>query len=252
MKASSKITVSIVLFQEQPEILQKAIESCLSVPLVHKIFVLDNSPTNALSQVCSQDKIDYRHTGSNLGFGAGHNLILNDLTKHSDFHLILNADVWFDADVLPSLLEVFQRIPDLALIAPTLLFPGGGVQQNARKQPTILNLLKRFFGAGNHDNYQGAVLDKTAQVFETEFLHGAFLLIRTEDYLQAKGFDSRYFLYMEDADLCATIKKQGKKIAHAPKQHATHILRRGSRKSLKLLLIHIQSVVKYFLKWGFN
>ena len=67
-----------------------------------------------------------------------------------------------------------------------------------------------------------------------------------------KGFDERFFLYMEDADICRRIYKSGKKILFYPKVEIIHQHQQGSSKNIKLFIIHASSAIKYFLKWGFN
>jgi GT2 family glycosyltransferase len=78
------------------------------------------------------------------------------------------------------------------------------------------------------------------------------MLFKTTDLQTLKGFDERFFLYMEDADICRRIYKSGKKILFYPKVEIIHQHQQGSSKSIKLFIIHASSAIKYFLKWGFN
>ncbi len=75
---------------------------------------------------------------------------------------------------------------------------------------------------------------------------------KTTDLQTLKGFDERFFLYMEDADICRRIYKSGKKILFYPKVEIIHQHQQGSSKSFKLFILHSVSAIKYFLKWGFN
>ena len=77
------------------------------------------------------------------------------------------------------------------------------------------------------------------------------MLFKTEDFKTLEGFDERYFLYMEDADICRKIDLLGKKKLYYPKVKITHQHQRGSSKNIKLFFHHISSAIKYFLKWGF-
>ena len=86
--------------------------------------------------------------------------------------------------------------------------------------------------------------------FYPEFVHGCFLLFKTEDFVAIRGFDERYFLYMEDADICRKLANVDKKILYFPEETIQHIQKKGSAKEIKLLAFHIISAYKYFRKWG--
>ncbi|MDC3345115.1 galactosyltransferase-related protein, partial [Flavobacteriaceae bacterium] len=85
-----------------------------------------------------------------------------------------------------------------------------------------------------------------------DFVQGSFMLFKTEDLLRLNGFDNRFFMYMEDVDICKRIDQLGKKKLFYPKVEIIHTHRKGSSKSIKLFIIHISSIIKYFMKWGFN
>ena len=77
------------------------------------------------------------------------------------------------------------------------------------------------------------------------------MLFKTQGFKDLKGFDERYFLYMEDADLCKKISKNDKKALYYPKVEIIHHHQKGSSKNIKLFFYHVTSAIKYFLKWGF-
>jgi hypothetical protein len=87
--------------------------------------------------------------------------------------------------------------------------------------------------------------------FYPDFIHGCFMLFKTKDFKNIEGFDERYFLYLEDADLCRKIDAVGKKKLYYPNIEITHQHQRGSTKNIKLFFYHLSSAFKYFLKWGF-
>ena len=72
-----------------------------------------------------------------------------------------------------------------------------------------------------------------------------------EDFIALNGFDERYFLYMEDVDICKKIDLLGKKKLYYPQEQIIHILKQGSLKNANLFFSHLSSAIKYFLKWGF-
>jgi len=244
------ITASIVLFNENIEILKKTVHSFLETPIEKKLYLLDNSSQNRLQNYFKHPEIEYIFLGGNIGFGAGHNLILDKI--NSDFHLILNPDIEFSSEIIPALTNELTSRPEVSFVTPKVVYPNKELQYVCRKYPTFFDLINRklfFLNSFIHKNeYRNKDLEKP---FYPAFIHGCFMLFKTEDFKKIKGFDTRYFLYMEDADICRKIDATGKKKLYYPYKEIIHLHRRGSSKSIKLFLIHVSSAIKYFLKWGF-
>jgi hypothetical protein len=100
---------------------------------------------------------------------------------------------------------------------------------------------------------KGIYSDKSLSTsFFAEYITGCFQLYKTEFFVKIRGFDQRYFLYMEDVDICKKIEVLGKKKMYYPKEEIFHVLKQGSSKSLKLFFRHTLSAIKYFFKWGFT
>jgi GT2 family glycosyltransferase len=62
-----------------------------------------------------------------------------------------------------------------------------------------------------------------------DWVSGACLLIRREDLERAGLFDERYFLYTEDVDLCATVRRHGRLVRFSPEAVVEH--RRGASRA---------------------
>ena len=77
---------------------------------------------------------------------------------------------------------------------------------------------------------------------------GSFLVIRTELFKKLNGFDDRFFMYLEDADLCKRVNEISK-LMYYPGASVVHRWEKGSHKNKKLLMYHIQSMRKYFEKF---
>jgi GT2 family glycosyltransferase len=244
------ITASVVLFNENLEILKKTVDSFLKTPLEKKLFLIDNSPKNRLEKYFEHPEIEYLFVGENIGFGKAHNLVIDKLT--ANFHLILNPDVTFSSDVILALITELSKSTDVSFITPKVLFSNKENQYVCRKHPTFFNLINRKSKISKNqtikNEYRNQDLERS---FCPEFMHGCFMLFKTADFKYLGGFDERYFLYMEDADICRRIDKIEKKILFFPNVEITHQLQKGSSKSMKLFIYHLSSAIKYFLKWGF-
>lgn len=246
MNFNFQITATIVIYNQDIEILQKSVTSFLNISFKKKLFIIDNASSLNLKKNFNQPEIEYIYFDENLGFGKAHNFTIDKLK--SKFHLVLNPDIQFNSSIMELLMDKLSSEKETSFITPKIVYLDRGLQEVCRKHPTILNLLKRKIGLSKYSYIE----EPQGKVFYPEFIHGCFMLFKTYDFINLGGFDKRFFLYMEDADICKKIKVNNKRILYYPKVKAIHHHQKGSSKSLKLFLIHILSAFKYFLKWGFK
>lgn len=250
MQKNIKISVAIVLFNEEEKILHKTIQCVLASKNISKLYLLDNSFKTLKETYNNNDQIEYHFIGENIGFGKAHNLVLNKLSHNSTHHLVLNPDVNFTTEVINNLVAELEKRSNITMIAPKVIYPSGEIQYTARKNPKFLELVFRRLGLKKKWIASQEYKNEISESFYPDFVHGCFMLFKTKDFIGLNGFDERYFLYMEDADICREIKKRGKKVLYYPKEQITHIHRKGSSKSFKLLNYHLVSAIKYFNKWS--
>ena len=249
MSFKYEITATIVLYHEDQEILKRTIASFLKIPLKKKLFLVDNSATRSFQNFFNDEEIEYFFPGKNIGFGKGHNFVLDKL--NSKYHLLLNPDIEFTATTILILISQLEKEHDVAFATPKVMYPNLAKQYVCRKHPTFFDLINRRIKlvpkAILKNEYRNQDLTKP---FYPDFIHGCFMLFKTTDFKDLKGFDARYFLYMEDADLCREIDILGKKKLYFPEVAIVHHYQKGSAKNLKLFWFHTFSAIKYFLKWG--
>jgi hypothetical protein len=252
----SYVNASIVLYNNPVSMLQKAIESFLNTSLEAKLYLIDNSPTNALQCLAQHDKrIYYIHNPSNPGFGAAHNIALQkSLSEQVPYHLVLNPDVHFNGSILEEIADYMDHHADVGLLMPKVLYPNGEIQTIARLLPTPWNLFaRRFIPIKNYlkklnQRYELTFFDYSI-VAEIPFVSGCFMFLRTDALQKTGGFDERFFMYLEDADLSRRIGMISKTILY-PSVEIYHEYERGSHKNWALLITFIRSVFIYFNKYG--
>jgi GT2 family glycosyltransferase len=245
-----EISATIVVFKEDLKTLQKTIDCFLKTPLLKKLYLVDNSPTNRLENHFKQPEIEYIFNGENTGFGKAHNSVISKLD--SEFHLILNPDVAFDTQVLPNLIVELKKQKNVSMISPQVEYPNGKLQYTCRKHPTFFELIYRRLKIKKEFTQQQEYRNTDlATSFYPDFIYGCFMLFKTQDFKSINGFDERYFLYMEDADICRKVMMSKKKILYFPSEKIIHVHQKASAKSVKLLNYHIISAIKYIKKWQF-
>src|ERR1700753_3750721 len=106
------VTASIVLYKNQPAPVRKTIQSFFSTQRSIKLFLVDNSPTDALRELCVRERCEYIFNGYNAGFGKAHNQVIAKVIGQTRYHLVLNPDVVFGAEVLDALIAYMDQHAD--------------------------------------------------------------------------------------------------------------------------------------------
>ena len=252
----TEISCSIVLYHNPPEEIRKAVESFLSCSKRIKLYLVDNSQDDSLRYQFISPQIEYIFNGKNLGYGAAHNLAIEKARKNSLYHLVMNPDIEFKPETIDRLFDFMELNPEVGLVMPKVLYPNGSVQYLCKRVPTPTDLILRRFVPGaikflfrkNLSAYELRDKDYDS-IMEVPNLSGCFMFIRTEVFGNVGLFDERYFLYLEDTDLCRRITEHYPTVYY-PLENIIHGYGRASYKSFKLLSHHLSSSIKYFNKWG--
>ncbi|MDE5808440.1 MAG: glycosyltransferase family 2 protein [Muribaculaceae bacterium] len=248
------ITASVVLYNTPKEEINNVLGS-LENSSVDLIYVIDHSADDMARPVVEQFKKVRYERHANAGYGTGHNHgIQQALASGSKYHAVINPDVFWGEDVIKSLADFMDSNPDCGLVMPRVLFPNGDIQYLCKLLPTPMDLIGRRFiplkgYTERHNFYYEMRWSGYDKVMDIPCLSGCFMFMRCDVLRQTGGFDERFFLYAEDIDLCRRIGEKARTLYY-PKVSVYHAYRRESYKSLKFLRIHINSIIKYFNKWG--
>ncbi|CAM3763450.1 glycosyltransferase family 2 protein [Polynucleobacter brandtiae] len=248
------IIISMVVFKTPASQIDAVLSSFLNESNIIniEIYIFDNGLDSSIRDYCNVKGFNYLTLNNNVGFSGGHNFILKSTSSRAKSYLILNPDVYLMSDALNKLYIFMQSHSDCGIVSPKILNPDNTIQYVCRLLPTPIDLVsRRFFSRFikpylNKTELRFTNYDKT---YDVPFIHGACLLINSAAYELVNGFDERYFLYMEDLDICRRISKSHR-VYFYPEASAVHGHAKGSYKNKKLLYYHIISAIKYFNKWG--
>ncbi len=250
---TQQLTASIVI-HNSPRLQVVRALLCLLVTPVNTIYLIDNGDDTSLSFLADYSpRIRYAHV-ENRGFGAGHNHALNEALKDPNgYHLVMNADVSWEGDILSPLGSYLEDNPDVGMVMPKVMYPDGDLQYTCRMLPTPFDLfLKRFlppkFTRKRMERYLLANHNHNKPL-NCPYLLGSFLLFRNKALAECGIFDERFFMYPEDIDITRRIHEKWKTMYY-PAVTIIHEHAAASRHSGKMLRIHLTNMVKYFNKWG--
>jgi GT2 family glycosyltransferase len=249
------LSASIVVYKNAVEILEKTIQSFLRSTLDSKLYIVDNSPTDRLKALVNDPRIVYRFNNKNVGFGAAHNTVLREILNETNYHIILNPDVYFEEGVIQKLYAFMDQHSEIGQVMPKVLYPDGRLQPLCKLLPTPQTLIKRRFfnfykSSLERENYRYELrFSGYDKIMDVPFLSGCFMFLRTEALKKVGLFDERFFLYTEDADLSRRIHKHYRTV-YFPQATIYHHYQRGSYRNFWLTWCNIKSAIRYFNKWG--
>lgn len=251
------INISVVLYNTPAAEIERLIAVCRQIENLNKLYLIDNSPlplTEIEQMVQSFQKSEYLFSGKNLGYGRAHNIALKkSISDQIEYHLVVNADVEFTSDTIRRLCDFMNSDSDIALLSPKIYYPNGDVQYLCKVLPTPADLFGRRFlparwTAKRQERYE---LRQSGynKIMNLPYLSGCFMFLRVEALLDVGLFDERYFMYPEDIDLTRRLHRKYKTLFY-PEVSVIHHHERASYKSLRMTLIHIWNMCRYFNKWG--
>jgi hypothetical protein len=248
------LTASIVLYKSDLEKVKDAIDSVYRSSLNFKLYLIDNSPTDALKVLVRDPRTEYIFLNDNVGFGKAHNVAMRRAVSEAKYHLVLNPDVYFEENVLEELFRYMEKHPDVGQMMPKVLYPDGEVQHLCKLLPAPADLfLRRFFpwfpGASERNRKYELLDSGYDKIMNVPYLSGCFMFLRTSALQEVGFFEERIFMYIEDADLTRRIHGRYKTLFY-PFVTIYHHYGKGSYRNFRLMLYNIHGAVIYFNKWG--
>ncbi|MGX9299627.1 glycosyltransferase family 2 protein [Pantoea ananatis] len=247
------ITVaSLVLYKHAYNDVKKTIDCLLLEKKISKVVIVDNGSHCAWLSSLKSTKLNLVALESNDGFGAGHNATIERFGDEADFILICNPDISFEQGEVDKLID-FSSQSNIALSAPKILYPDGNIQHSCKLLPTPTQLFARRFLARfcfkQNSVYELVEADYSKSFFAPS-MSGCFMLLSRKAIAVTKGFDTQYFMYLEDVDFSRRVSSAGLNVRYCPNSYVIHESQRRSYTSYKFLIYHIKSAVRYFNKWG--
>lgn len=198
---------------------------CLSslAPQVDELIVIANIPFDPPPLPANARLVENERP---QGFGANVNLGVT-LTA-AEYVVAANPDTEAAPDTVEILVEFAGAHPLCGIAGPQLRYPDGRRQPSRRRFPTVAGTLVRrtplrylarpFERQKNH-----YLLEETpVEPVRSDWMLGAFLLLRRKMMDELGGFDENFRLYGEDIELCYRAAKAGWERWYVPQAVATH------------------------------
>jgi O-antigen biosynthesis protein len=215
-------------------------------------YVIDNDSHDGTPDYLKAQKINSIFPGRNLGFGAGINLGASKAT--GKYFLILNPDTILTSESLTAFLAFAESHPDFGLASAHLLYTDGRTQISARKLPRrrdfLLGRASPVYKLGLSSEKDAGYLSLTGETpLEVPAVSATALFVRSDLFRELGGFDERFFMYLEDLDLCKRVSDRCLSNWILPQAKVIHAWRKSSStRPFSTAWHHYLSVYKYFKK----
>jgi N-acetylglucosaminyl-diphospho-decaprenol L-rhamnosyltransferase len=189
----------------------------------------------------------------NIGFGRACNLGVSHATN--ELLVFVNPDCMIDEETLTVFSDALACYPE-ALIGGNLRNLDKSEQRGCRRgELTPRSACISFLGMGKAGETAGIWRDfnRTNEpmpegLVDMPVVSGALMATTVAAFQKVGGFDSAFFLHVEDIDLCRRMREQGGMVKFAPQATALHIGATSAVSSWGVERAKIGSFGHYFWK----
>jgi GT2 family glycosyltransferase len=183
-----------------------------------EVIVVDNASPNDNPDVLKSEYpgIVFIKSEVNLGFAGGNNL--GARAAKGDFFLFINNDVEVPSGFLEPLVETLQQNPELGMVSPKIKYHW----DPALIQYAGYNPMNHWTIRNSSIGYRETDLGQYDSLRITESIHGAAMMVPRKVAEHVGLMTEVYFLYYEEHDWAAAVRRAGYKIACQGKSYILH------------------------------
>lgn len=220
MSDAPDVTVSLVAGADR-ELLMNCLGTIAAAagPASLQTVVVDNAGGDDLAGAvaAAHPQVEVIVNESRRGFGANHNQVLR--RARGRHVLILNDDTELHRCCIERLSAFLDQNPSVAAAGPRIVRPDGSQQPSAFHLPTPGRVTATALTL-----QRAAWIQSGGQrIRRVGWVTGAAIMARRDALSEVGGFDERYYMYGEDADLCRELRARGWEIAYFPQASLMHL-----------------------------
>jgi N-acetylglucosaminyl-diphospho-decaprenol L-rhamnosyltransferase len=205
----------IIVSYNKPDILLATLRSVTTsvVTPACEVIVVDNASGEKNVEMVRKSFPEVRlvESRTNGGFGSGCNLGAHN--SSGKYLLFVNSDVLLEGNPVPGMVALFGADPGVGIVGCQLRNGDGSLQPSYFRFP---GLALRFLQLSGLKKLLLAVFPairfREGATFPADMVSGAFFMIPSDLFAAIGGFDTRYFMYAEDADICFQVRRKGRRV----------------------------------------
>jgi N-acetylglucosaminyl-diphospho-decaprenol L-rhamnosyltransferase len=220
-----------------------------------EVVVVDNGSTggSVAEMLVRHPDVAVIAPHANLGYARGANLGV--AATRAPTVLVCNADTRIERGSARAVLDAFAADDELAVVGPHIVNPDGSTYPSARSAPgtgvAVGHALLGRVAPGNRFTraYRQTDADPD-RPRDVDWVSGAALWFRRDALDRIGGWDERYFMFLEDVDVCRSIKDAGGGIRYEPAASVTHVVGASRKRApVRSVVDHHRAAYRYLDKW---
>lgn len=217
-------TAVVILNWNGKKLLQKFLPSVILHSPTAAIYVIDNCSNDDSVRLIKEQfpKVQVIQNKKNFGFAKGYNEGLKKIK--ASYYLLLNSDVEVTENWISPLEKLLDENAEMAACQPKILsflqpdcFEHAGAAGGFIDKYGYPFCRGRIFTEIEKDQMQ---YEGNSEIF---WASGAAMLVRSDLFFKAQGFDEYFFAHMEEIDLCWRLKNMGYKIGYTSHSKVYHV-----------------------------
>ncbi len=190
------------------------------------LVVVDNGSSDGSLDSISNLPIRIVHSPGNVGYARAANL--GTAVTTAPYVAVLNPDLVVAFGTAAAACGALDARPSLAAVGPRIRTEAGVDYPSARQLPSLSTSLGHtLFGVVAPTNrwsrrYRQLDLDPS-RPRDADWLSGAAVFLRRDALDAVGGWDERFFMFMEDVDLCTRLRAAGWSVAYEPAGSVVHV-----------------------------
>ncbi len=229
-----------------------------------EVIIIDNSVDEENQKVLSKyrdhDNVTLIFNPQNVGYTQASNQ--GACLCHGDYLFFVNPDIdWKSPTILSEIVAIYERDREIGIVGTRQLNDDGSVPDTVRRFPNLYSqIIRRTFLRHlpllkNMAEYYEHVDFDYGTTADVDWLQSSFMAISREAWEKVQGFDSRYFIFMADPDICYKCWEVGYKVHY---ESDVVVGADGLRCSAggfidiftnKVLRFHIRDAFAYYFKY---
>ncbi len=252
----NEVVSAIVVNRDTKDMLAGCLESLRGQDYTGglKVWVVDNNSRDGSREMTLHDfnEVNLIQNLKNVGYARACNQGIR--SSGGEYVLVLNSDTELSADTVSTVVDFFEGHPEAGAVGVRLLNADGSLQMSCREFPNMREAVAHgFIGLFRPDNPTTRKYRKTdwdhGEVSQVDWVSGAFLAFRRKSLEEVGGFDEKYFMYVEDVDLCRRLWDSGWKVYYLSGGEVVHhVAQSSSLRSNRMIIAHHRSMFRYYRK----
>lgn len=217
----------------------------------YQILVVDNASEDDSVNILKSNfpEVKVMVNDRNLGFSAANNIGIKN--SFSEYILLINSDCEVYKDSIAGLISFMDNNREVGITGPKILNSDGSVQLSCRRFPSFFDAtMHSIIGSFKPDNpfsrrYKLADVSRE-KPSSVDWVSGSCMMVRRTALKDTGLMDEKYFMYVEDTDICFQMWKHSWKVYYYPLSSVLHHWGKSTEKAGINSNVLMQKSAAYF------